>query len=297
MAAIVAEDVRRRYGETVALDGVSLSVDRGEVYGLVGPNGAGKTTLVRALTGTTDAEGRVTVLGERPEAVDRERIGLLPQDFAPAERLTPRELCGYYGGLYAERIPTDALLEPVGLSSAADTRYEHLSGGQKRRTCVAITLVNDPDVLFLDEPTTGIDPAGRRALWTVLESLADAGTTVLLTTHDMAEAARLSDRVCLLAEGRVLAADTPKALVDRYGGESVLRVEVETDAVPALEYETRLVDGALIVADVPATAVGEVVSALEAAGVAYDGLTWTEPDLEDVYMDLAGGRETGGETP
>jgi ABC-2 type transport system ATP-binding protein len=296
MAAIVAEDVRRRYGATVALDGVSLSIDSSEVFGLVGPNGAGKTTLVRALTGTTEAEGHVEVLGEPPDAVDRDRIGLLPQDFSPADRLTPRELCDYFGGLYGERISTESLLETVGLSSAVDTRYEHLSGGQQRRTCVATALVNDPDVLFLDEPTTGIDPAGRRALWDVLEGLADAGTTIVLTTHDMAEAGRLSDRVGLLADGSLLAVDTPDALVGQYGGDSLLRVDLDDGSVPPLDYETRVADGTLTVYDVPATAVGEVVESLEAAGVSYDGLTWTEPDLEDVYLELAADREDGGET-
>ena len=296
MVAIVAENVRRRYGATVALDGVSLTVDRGEVFGLVGPNGAGKTTLVRALTGTTDAEGRVEVLGDSPTEVDRDRIGLLPQNFTPAERLTPRELCAYFGGLYADRIPTDELLETVGLSASADTRYEQLSGGQQRRTCVATALVNDPDVLFLDEPTTGVDPAGRRALWDVLEGLAVAGTTIVLTTHDMAEAGRLSDRVGLLADGSLLAVDTPTALVDRYGGDSLLRVDIDNGPVPSLEYETCLADGTLTVYDVPATAVGDVVAALEAVDVGYDGLTWTEPDLEDVYLELAGDEETGGET-
>ncbi len=295
MAAIVAENVRRRYGATVALDGVSLSVDRGAVFGLVGPNGAGKTTLVRALTGTTDAEGHVEVLGESPDAVPRDCIGLLPQDFTPAERLTPAELCDYFGGLYPERIPTDELLETVGLSASAATRYEHLSGGQKRRTCVATALVNDPDVLFLDEPTTGIDPAGRRALWDVLDGLAEMGTTIVLTTHDMAEAGRLSDRVGLLADGSLLAVDTPDALVDRYGGESLLRIDIDGGSAPELDYETRLADGTLTVYDIPATAVGEVVTALEAAGVSYDGLSWTEPELEDVYMELAASHENGGD--
>ncbi|MFC7139437.1 ABC transporter ATP-binding protein [Halosimplex aquaticum] len=295
-ATLVAEDVRRTYGDTVALDGVSLSVGAGEVFALVGPNGAGKTTLVRALTGTTDAEGSVTVFGTDPRQVDRERIGLLPQAFDPPARLTARELLTYYAGLYDDSRDADAVLADVGLTEAADTWYENLSGGQQRRTCVGATLVNDPDLLFLDEPTTGIDPAGRRSLWDLLESLAAGGTTIVLTTHDMAEAHRLADRVGLLADGRLVAVDDPDALVAEYGGES--RLVVETDAEPAaldLSYPVERSDGALVVSDVPPEAIGDVVDALDAAGASYDALSWSEPDLEDVYLQLAGGagREYG----
>jgi len=287
-ATLVAEDVRRTYGETVALDGVSLTVDAGEVFALVGPNGAGKTTLVRALTGTTDADGSVELLGADPRDVDRERVGLLPQAFDPPARLTARELLDYYAGLYDEPRSVEAVLSDVGLADAADTWYENLSGGQQRRTCVGSALVNDPDLLFLDEPTTGIDPAGRRSLWDLLESLADGGTTIVLTTHDMAEAHRLADRVGLLADGRLVAADDPDTLVAEYGGES--RLVVETDADPDaldLSYPAERAGDSLVVSDVPPEAIGEVVDALGAAGASYDALTWSEPDLEDVYLELA----------
>jgi ABC-2 type transport system ATP-binding protein len=292
MDALVAEDVGRRYGDIVALDGVSLRVEAGDIFSLVGPNGAGKTTLVRALTGTTDASGTVEVLGEPPREVARERVGLLPQDFTPPERLTARELLAFYGGLYDDARPPADLLDTVGLDGvAADTHYEDLSGGQQRRTCVGTALVNDPDVLFLDEPTTGIDPAGRRALWTVLEDLADGGTTIFLTTHDMAEAERLADRVGLLAEGELLAVDTPASLIQTYGGEQLLRIATagaEEGDLPPLDYDADLVDGQLTVRNVPPTAIGDVVADLEAAGVGYGELTWAEPDLEDVYLALAG---------
>jgi ABC-2 type transport system ATP-binding protein len=287
-ATLVAEDLRRAYGETVALDGVSLSVDAGEVFALVGPNGAGKTTLVRALTGTTDADGRVELFGADPRAVDRERIGLLPQEFDPPARLTARELLAYYRGLYDGGREVDAVLDDVGLTDAADTYYENLSGGQRRRACVGAALVNDPDLLFLDEPTTGIDPAGRQTLWTLLEGLAEGGTTIVLTTHDMAEAHRLADRVGLLAAGELVAADDPDALVAEYGGRS--RLVVETDASADgldIDYDADRVDGSLVVYDVPPAEIGAVVDALERAGTDYDALTWKEPDLEDVYLELA----------
>jgi len=298
MTAVRAMDVRREYGETVALDGVSLTIESGEVFALVGPNGAGKTTLVRALMGTTDAEGTVEVLGTSPRAVDPERVGLLPQAFDPPERLTARELLAYYAGLYDDARPVDAVLEDVGLTGAADTWYGALSGGQQRRTCVGVALVNDPDLLFLDEPTTGIDPAGRRALWDLLADLADAGTTIVLTTHDMEEAHTLADRVGLLAAGDLVAVDDPDALVAEHGGESRLVVSmdedttapVEPDEIP-VDYRTCRRDGKLIVYGVAPAAIGTVVDALDSVGVAYDELTWAEPDLEDVYLELAGGIE------
>lgn len=289
--AIVAEDVRRSYGETVALDGVSLRVGDGEVFGLVGPNGAGKTTLIRALTGTTDSEGRVRLFGAPPRSIDRSRLGVLPQDFSPHERLTARELLTYYAGLYDEARDAGRILADVGLTDSGDVAYENLSGGQQRRACVGTALVNDPDVLFLDEPTTGIDPAGRRKLWELLEGLVADGTTILLTTHDMVEAQRLADRVGLVAEGQLLADETPEALIDAYGGET--RLSIETSPPPESfdvdqEYRTTVADGELVVYDVSPTEIGTIASELGRVGIEIDALSWTEPTLEDVYLNLAG---------
>jgi ABC-2 type transport system ATP-binding protein len=299
---VVAEDVRREYGDTVALDGVSLSVGAGEVFGLIGPNGAGKTTLVRALTGTTDVEGHVSVFGEAADAVDPQRVGLLPQSFDPPSRLTARELVDYYGGLYDEARDTESVLADVGLTDDADTWYETLSGGQQRRACVATALVNDPDLLFLDEPTTGIDPAGRRALWSLLESLAGGGTTVFLTTHYMEEAQRLADRVGLLNAGSLVAVGSPDELIDSYGGET--RLTFETDdpdaAVAALDDTDFTVETGpenVVVRPVAPTDIGPVVDLLAAGEVEYDTLAWTQPDLEDVYLALTGERvDPGGGT-
>ncbi|MFB6281761.1 MAG: ABC transporter ATP-binding protein [Haloferacaceae archaeon] len=300
--ALAVEGVRKRYGDTTALDGVSLSIGAGEVFGLIGPNGAGKTTLVRALTGTTPVEGRVEVFGEPPRAVDPARIGLLPQSFAPAARLTARELVAYYAGLYDDPRDPDAALDDVGVGGAADARYEELSGGQKRRVCVATALVNEPDVLFLDEPTTGIDPAGSRALRGLLADLAEGGTTVFLTSHAMDEVERLADRVGLLADGELVEAGPPERLIADHGGES--RVEVAT-AAPAdggVAAELDGIDGVtveggdrgLIVRGVGPTEIGRVVAALEAAGVEYESLAWRRPGLEDVYLRLTGERGRTG---
>ncbi|WP_423751337.1 ABC transporter ATP-binding protein [Salinirarus marinus] len=288
--ALVAEDVRKRYGDAVAVDGVSFSVAEGEVFGLVGPNGAGKTTLVRSLTGTTPCDGEIRVLGASPPALDPNRVGLLPQSFRPADRLTARELVRYYAGLYDEPRDPDAVIADVGVTDAADQWYENLSGGQRRRVCVGAALVNDPDVLFLDEPTTGIDPAGRRALWDLFSDLAAGGTSIFLTSHSMGEVERLADRVGLLRDGELVAVGDPDALVAEYGGESRLVVETGGAGADALAdgYESELVDGELVVYDVAAENIGDVVRALETAGVTFDSFTWTEPDLEDVYLRLTG---------
>jgi len=294
---LVADGVRKRYGDVTALDGVSLSVAGGEVFGLIGPNGAGKTTLVRALTGTTAIEGRVSVLGDSPAAVDRDRIGLLPQSFAPASRLTPRELLRHYGGLYDAARDPDAVLSDVGLADAADTWYEKLSGGQQRRACVGIALVNDPDVLFLDEPTTGIDPAGRRRLWDLIDDLAAGGTTVFLTSHSMAEVERLADRVALLADGRIVALDDPASLIAAHGGASRVVVSVDdaertaaavADAAETAGFDAEATLRGLVFGGIEAEAIGDVVDFLVARDVGYDSLAWRQPGLEDVYLELTG---------
>ncbi|MDS0222225.1 ABC transporter ATP-binding protein [Haloarcula sp. S1AR25-5A] len=289
---LVASDVGRHYGDTVALDGVSLTATAGEVLALVGPNGAGKTTLVRALTGTTDATGEVRLFGQSPTAVARDRIGLLPQSFDPHERLTARELLEYYAGLYDDTRAVEGVLDDVGLADTAETTYENLSGGQQRRTCVATALINDPDLLVLDEPTTGIDPAGRRDLWRLLEGLADRGVTILVTTHYMEEAQRLADRVGLLADGTLIALDSPDRLVADHGGDSQLIVDGTFDeaAVSAIDYpaETALRNGRLVFYGIRPESIGSITEELGAAGIEYDSLTWKQPDLEDVYLELTG---------
>jgi ABC-2 type transport system ATP-binding protein len=291
MTAIAAADLRKSYGDTRALDGVSLSVDPGEVFALVGPNGAGKTTLVRCLTGTTTPDaGEARLLGSSPRSAASERIGLLPQEFGPPDRLTASELVAYYAGLYDDSRDVDAVLGEVGLGDAAGTRYADLSGGEKRRTLVATAIVNDPDVLVLDEPTTGIDPAGRRAVHGLIEDLAAAGTTVLLTTHYMDEAERLADRVGVLSGGSLAAVGRPGALVADHGGEP--RLFVATDADPVGTdlpgYDAEPTDRGFVIRNVAPTELGAVVDALGKAGVVYDALSWREADLETAYLALTG---------
>ncbi|SNZ02985.1 ABC-2 type transport system ATP-binding protein [Natronoarchaeum philippinense] len=310
---LVADGVEKRYGDADALDGVSLSVQAGEVFALIGPNGAGKTTLVRALTGTTTpTAGSVTTFGEDPTAVARERLGVLPQDFSPPGRLTGRELVEYYAGLYEDPIDPEEVLSTVGLAEDADTWYEKLSGGQQRRVCLGAALVNDPELLFLDEPTTGIDPAGRRTVAERVRALAAAGTTVFLTTHDMDEAQRLADRVGLLSDGELVAVGPPRELVRQHGGDARLYVELDAEQADGEAAVASTPDPEAVATDlaedgiaatptrrgveitgIDPTEIGRAVEAMEARGIAYSSLTWREPTLEDVYMELAGEEEGG----
>ncbi|MFC3478803.1 ABC transporter ATP-binding protein [Halobacterium litoreum] len=296
-SVLVADGVAKSYGDTAALAGVSLAVDAGEVFALVGPNGAGKTTLVRCLTGTaTPDAGDVSLLGADPRAARKQRVGLLPQDFSPPDRLTASELVAYYAGLYDDARDPDAVLREVGLDPDSETWYGDLSGGEKRRACVAAALVNDPDVLFLDEPTTAVDPAGRRALWSLFEDLADAGTTILLTTHDMAEAERLADRVALLADGAVAATGTPSELVADHAGDPRLVVDTDADSADFGDpggsgFAPERTEEGLVFRDVSPEDIGDVVAALDDAGVPFEALSWREPTLEDAYLALAGAAE------
>lgn len=308
---LAADAVRKSYADTVALDGVSLAVEAGEVVVLVGPNGAGKTTLVRALTGTTEPDaGETRILGSPPRSVDRSTLGVLPQSFAPPARLTARELLGYYASLYDDASPPEDVLEEVGLADAAHTRYEALSGGQQRRVCLGATLVNEPTVLVLDEPTTGIDPAGRRRVRELIASLAERGAAVLVTTHDMDEAERLADRVALLADGRLRATGTPTELIRAHGGPPRVVVELPVgagrrarDALVEAGHDAEVRRETVVVRGVEPEAIVGVVETLAAAEIEYEGLEWRRPALEDAYLALAGDdpvdtrAETTADTP
>jgi len=290
MQPVVADGVGKSYGATTALRSVSVAIDRGEVFALVGPNGAGKTTFVRCLTGTARPdEGSIEVFGQAPDAVDRSRIGLLPQAFAPPDRLSATELVTYYAGLYDNSRDPDAVLREVGLDPTDETWYENLSGGQQRRASVATALVNDPDLLFLDEPTTGIDPEGRIALWDLFETLTDDGTTIFLTTHDMNEAERLADRVGLLAGGTLAQTGHPTELVEAFGGES--RLLVSTDADPSVlaqvGFAVEETDDGLEVRGIQPEEISVVVDAFEVSDSSFEALSWREPSLEDAYLALA----------
>jgi ABC-2 type transport system ATP-binding protein len=228
---IVVSDLRKRYGDLVAVDGVSFDVAEGEVFGILGPNGAGKTTTLEMIEGMRPIdEGSAVIDGvdvrREPREVKR-RIGIQLQASAFFDELTLVELLDLFGRLYGHAVDPMALLAEVELTEKAKSQVRTLSGGQKQRFSIASALVNQPRVLFLDEPTTGLDPQARRHLWALVRTLRDRGHTVVLTTHYMEEAEELCDRVAIMDGGRIIALDTPQALVDQLVGRGFTKTRVE----------------------------------------------------------------------
>jgi ABC-2 type transport system ATP-binding protein len=296
-AVIEVRELGKTYGSTTAVADVSFDVQRGEVFALVGPNGAGKTTIVEILECLrTPTGGTARVCGHEvasePRAI-KGAIGVLPQSFRTFDRLTVRENVALARRMYDSGQAVDATLDRLDLADWADTRFASLSGGLQRRTGIAMATVSDPEVLFLDEPTTGLDPAARRTTWGVVEALVDAGTTVVLTTHYMEEVEVLADRAALLVDGRLEAVDTVDALVDAYGGAVRLVVRDPDDAV-----EARLRE---LASEVNRSGEGELVGTFEAVDAAQDAfgtlvdmagersLELSRAGMEDVFLELAGG--------
>jgi len=215
-AAVSVRGLRRSYGSFEAVRGFDLEIERGEIFALLGPNGAGKTTTLEILEGFRERSGgEVSVLDVDPAHGDRAwrgRLGIVLQDSVPEPELTVRECLALYAGFYSDPRDLDDALTQVGLADLGSRRCEHLSGGERRRLDVALALIGGPELLFLDEPTTGFDPAARRAMWDLVESLRSGGTTILLTTHYMDEAQRLADRIAVIAHGEIVAAGSPGSL-------------------------------------------------------------------------------------
>ena len=216
---IVAKDLRKTYDDIKAVDGISFEVRRGEVFGLLGPNGAGKTTTVEILEGMRDADsGEVIINGinvkDNPRAV-KSIIGVQLQQNAFFDNLKLAEIVDLYARLYEAKVDPVELLSRVGLEGRKNSRYTHLSGGLKQRLSIAVALVNDPVVLFLDEPTTGLDPQARRQVWKLVKDIRSSGSTIMLTTHYMEEAEELCDRIAVVEDGKIIALDTPDHLIDQ----------------------------------------------------------------------------------
>jgi ABC-2 type transport system ATP-binding protein len=289
-AAIRVGHLRKAYDGVQALDGVDLTVHRGEVLALLGPNGAGKTTLVEILEGHRSADaGDVRVLGFEPglrERAFRQRIGIVLQEAAVDSLLTVREAIDLYGAAYPSPRPADEIAELVGLAGKIDARAGTLSGGQRRRLDLALGICGDPDLLFLDEPTTGFDPAARRQSWELIGGLRALGTTIVLTTHYMEEAQRLADRVVVLAGGRVIADGAPGALGHAEETLVEFRLPPGLDVADLpIAVERRGQSVALRTAT-PTRDLAPLLSWAAVRGYELEGLTVTRPSLEDVYLQL-----------
>jgi len=300
MSAVVVEELYKHYGPVRAVDGVSFTVESGEVFALLGPNGAGKTTAVEILEGHRERDaGQVSVLGFDPAdggRAYRERIGIVLQDAGFEEEFSVAELVRLYAGFFPHPADPDEVIEQVGLKDKHDARVRTLSGGQRRRLDLALGLVGRPELLFLDEPTTGFDPAARHHAWELIDGLRSLGTTILLTTHYMDEAQQLADRVAVLREGRLIAIGTPDTLV---GAEhhSVLSFRLPGEAAPAdLPALTGEIETHGSVVSVRTTQSARDMHTLTGwaleRGFELTSLTLTRPTLEEVYLDLVNGVTT-----
>jgi ABC-2 type transport system ATP-binding protein len=288
--------LRRTYGTFEAVRGIDLEVRRGEIFALLGPNGAGKTTTLEILEGfRRRSGGDVEVLGVDPEHGDRawrEQIGVVLQDSQPEPELTARECLSLYAGYYGSPASVDATLALVGLAGLAHRRCEQLSGGQRRRLDVALALIGEPELLFLDEPTTGFDPAARRAMWELVQSLRADGTTIVLTTHYMEEAECLADRIAVIAGGEIVAKGTPGSL----GQRSLMAAEIIFTAPAGVEL-TQLPVGlgapnidqrgrVSVRCEDPVSAMFSLTQWALRHGYALADLELRRPTLEDVYLQL-----------
>jgi ABC-2 type transport system ATP-binding protein len=289
--------LRKSYGDLEAVRGVDLHVDRGEVFALLGPNGAGKTTITEILEGyRTKSAGELSVLDHDPSKAERElkeRIGIVLQSTGVDPFLTVRETINMYGGYYPSPRPTDDVIHVVGLSEKADERVRRLSGGQQRRLDVAIALAGDPELLFLDEPTTGFDPGARRHAWSMIKDLTGLGKTVFLTTHFMDEAQELADRVAVIADGAIVAEGTPDTIAgrDRMLAQIRFRLPLGAAEPPGWGQEA-LPDGSFrLRTEDPTKAAHDVTGWALEHGTSFDLFEVTLPSLEDVYLELTGEEE------
>ena len=299
MAVIVVDELTKRYDDKVVVDGVSFEVEEGEIFAILGPNGAGKTTTVESISGlrTPDA-GRIEVFGFDPlgdRAEVRARLGVQLQESSFHDRLKVREVVETFASFYPDPLDVAVLLDRLGIADKADTLYSRLSGGQQQRVSIAVALVGKPRVVILDELTTGLDPQARRDTWSQVEELRDSGVTVVLVTHFMEEAERLADRLALIDEGRLVALDTPRGLVDSVGLEQ--RLSFTTEASIDDEALLRLPDVSGVTrssGEITVTGnekvIFSVVAFLQSQQIVPDRLRVDQATLDDAFVAITGRR-------
>jgi len=291
-------DLVKCYGDLRAVDGVTFAVNEGEIFGMVGPNGAGKTTTIECLEGLRQPDGgRVSVYGKDPYEERRtvmERIGIQLQESDLPSRLRVREALNLFASFYAESVDPEILLERMGLQEKAKSPVTKLSGGQKQRLFIALALINRPEVVFLDELTTGLDPQARRSMWDLVREIRDQGSTVFLTTHYMEEAERLCDQVAIMDYGKIVALDSPRAMIRDLGIERRVSFdplngskELDLEALPGVELVERRQDR-VIVSGSGKRFISRVINALEDNDIDFDDLRTEQPNLEDVFLSLTG---------
>jgi len=300
----LALDVRslyKRYGNVVAIDGLDLQVQAGECFGLLGPNGAGKTTTIEICEGLLAADsGKVIILGHSWDSdayALRQKLGAQLQESQFADKLTVAETLALFRSFYTHGLTVDELIAQVRLEEKRNARVNELSGGQKQRLSVACALAGDPELIFLDEPTTGLDPQARRQLWELVEGLRDAGKTILLTTHYMDEAQRLCDRVAIMDHGHLIALGTPRELIQSLGVEQVVECSVADDqslsmaslqALPGVRRVQTEDDLHTLQVDAAHETIPGLLALLEASGLTLTALRTHSPTLEDVFVALTG---------
>ncbi len=296
--AIDVQELTKRYGELVAVNGISFTVNRGEIFAFLGPNGAGKTTTVEILECLRKpTSGKAYVLGfdigEKQREI-KKRTGVLPQDFYTYERLTVKETIQYYAGMFDAHPDVDELIRLVDLEDKKNDLFKNLSGGLKQRLGIAVALVNDPEMIFLDEPSAGLDPKARHGVWHLIDGLHKKGKTVFLTTHYMEEAEILADRVGIIHNGRIIALDSPETLISEHGTKNLLILKkTSPKAVPNIQklgIKARYdgTTGDVTVHLNHAVGVSEILHALSSTDVPFGELQLKRSSLEDVFLNLTG---------
>jgi ABC-2 type transport system ATP-binding protein len=298
--AIEVHNLRKEYGDLVAVNSISFSVKQGVVFAFLGPNGAGKTTTVEMIESIRKpTAGTITLFGKDTRFSFnemKERIGILPQEFHSYERLTVRETLEYFACIFQKKGDINKIIDMMDLSIHASKLYKQLSGGLKQRVGVAIALVNDPDIIFLDEPTTGLDPKARREVWNVIAGLRKKGKTIFLTTHYMEEAEFLADHIAIIHKGNIIAEGSLQKLMKTYGKDSILHINncnhpdiiniLEQQGFHAYKKDNRTISIRIEYKD----KIFEILSYLRHECIEYDGIDIQRPNLEEIFLNLTGAR-------